>query len=139
MPTNQIYKPNRNLSKVREVGVDVPQGSPVLIDDRPGVTDGLSGGSTRTDDRIAGVSVTYANQGNVGFEEGEALVHRDGTFEFPVDGVDEDTDVDTDVFLTSAGALTLTSAGNTYFGKVDYPTDYERKVGRAPVQIGVSQ
>lgn len=139
MPTNQIYKPNRNLSKVRTVGTDVAPGTPVLVDGRPGVTDGLSGGSTQVDDRFPGIEVTYENRGNVGYESGEALVHRDGTFELDVDGVTTATPVDTKVYIDSSGDLSLTSAGNDFFGLVDYPTGYARKTGRAPVQIGVSQ
>lgn len=136
MPTNQIYKPNRNLSKVREVGPDVRQGTPVLVDGRPGVTDADSGGSKREDNSYTGVSITHPS-GGAGYDEGLALVHRDGTFEFPVVGVDEETPVDTNVYFDD-GDLSLDDSG-TYFGKIDYPTGYVRKAGRAPVQIGVAE
>lgn len=137
MPTNQIYKPNRNLSKVRDVGGAVAQGTPLIVDGRPGVTDSDSGGSTRTE-VIGGTTIEFPS-GGVGLDEDFAVVHFDGTFEFEVTGATTSTDSGVPVYLTSAGALTLTEGSNTYFGVTDYPTGYAKVAGRAPVQIGVAE
>lgn len=138
MPTNQVYKPNRNLSKYREVGPDVRQGTAVLIDGRPGVTDADSGGSSRTDTLVTDVTITYPS-GGAGYEEDHALVHFDGTFEFEVEGVTASTDSGVKVYIKTDGGLTTTEGTNTFFGVTDYPKGYAKVAGRAPVQIGVSE
>src|SRR5690606_5170590 len=104
-----------------------------------------SGGSSTTQAGGPGAitSITFDNAG-VGYREDCAVVAFDGTWLFEVSGVDDGetvpdsaagTNRGTDVYLTSAGALTLTSAGNTFFGKVD---DGNIVDGVAPVQIGVT-
>lgn len=133
MPTNQIYKPNRNNSKIREVGHNVPAGTPVLIDGRPGVTDAASSQSEATE-TFPGFSITYPTVG-VGYPEEHALVHFDGTFELDIDGVTTSTAQGAEVHY-DGGDLNVNGTGD-FFGLIDYPTDYVKKDDRAPVQIGV--
>lgn len=73
------------------------------------------------------------------FATGAAL---DGTWEF-IDVVSAGTTPaptttaqSTPVFITGAGALTLTASGNTCVGVVDYTASYVKAAGKLPVAIG---
>lgn len=138
MALNKIYASTERLHREREVGADVQPGTPVLVEGRPAVTLTASGGSSVTDttnlpDGL--VSVTYEN-GGIGNLEDYATVAFDGTFQFEVTGALTTTESDVEVFITSAGALTLTEGSNEHFGWTDYPRDYTKVAGVAPVRIG---
>ena len=92
------------------------------------VTSGLPGGID---------SVTY-NNGGVGnsADPASATFAFDGTFEFPVTGATTSTANEAAVYITSAGALTLTEGSNVLYGVIDYPVGYRREAGRAAVKIG---
>ena len=73
----------------------------------------------------------------VGNLPAEATVAYDGTWEFSsITGVTTSTGQDVAVYITSGGVLTLTSSGNTLYGYTDYPRDYVKAAGIAPVRIG---
>lgn len=146
MATNMFKKYTESLVRKLEVGDDVLGGTPIIINNRPGVTLADSGGSSRTKTtNLPGniTSVTYDSQGAT-FGPGEATVAFDGTWLFPVTGVTDGdtvpdsaagTDEGTSVYLDPLdGSLTLTSTGNTFYGKIDAGAIVN---GVAPVQIGV--
>ena len=60
-----------------------------------------------------------------------------GTWEFEgVAGATASTVQGAPVYVTSEGALTTTSSGNTQVGVVNYPGTYEKAAGVLPVKIG---
>lgn len=144
-----VYKYDERKTRVRTLANTVNENTPVLdpTDSRPAVTITRSGDATTTitsaDVPLGGgvTSITYKN-GGVGLEGKEVTLAYDGTFEF--DGVvssgttpaPTSTPNGTAVFITSAGALTLASSGNTAYGHVDYPLDYFKVAGVLPIRIG---
>lgn len=145
MSVNKVFNgtPAKNrVHKVSDISVPASQttiqpGVPCIVAGRPAVSLTASGNGTKTiANPVPGVtSLTYAN-GGAGLEADEASFAHDGTYEFAVTGATTSTADGTAVYITSAGALTLTSTSNTAFGKVDLPKDYRKKAGRAPVAIG---
>lgn len=136
--------------RVRTLGATVEAGTPLLdpVDSRPAVALTNSGDATKTitsaDIPMGGgvTSLTYDN-GGVGLTGKETTLAFDGTWEFsgvvssgttpaPTSTADR-----TQVYITSGGALTLASSGNTAYGRVDYPIDYTKRAGYLPVQIGL--
>jgi hypothetical protein len=136
--------------RVRTLAATTLAGAPLLdpLDARPAVALSNSGDATATITSAVipmggGVSaLTYAN-GGVGLTGKQTLLAYDGTYEFagvvstgstpiPVSTADR-----VQVFITSAGALTLVPTGNTAYGRIDYPIDYLRRAGIVPVQIGL--
>ena len=80
-------------------------------------------------------SITYKN-GGVGNLAGAASFAFDGAFDLPVTGAGTSTKKGVKVYITTAGALTLTEGTNTLFGFTDYPRDFAKVAGRAVVRIG---
>lgn len=116
MALNMTHKFTK--SEVWPVGTGVAPGTAVLSStDQPGVTITGSGDYEKTE-VIGLTSVTYP-AGGVGLAAEDATVAVDGAFRFPVAGASDATAVNTLVYITGAGALTLTAEGNTLFGKVD--------------------
>jgi hypothetical protein len=89
-----------------------------------------------------GASNWKADRGSGASLERAFGVALDGTWEFT--GVVSTgttpapitTGQSTPVYVTSAGALTLESTGNTKVGRVNYPATYKRAAGKLPVKIG---
>lgn len=139
MTLNQIYAPTFGKNRPRKVASGVVAGTPLLSGGEPAVAITSRGDATKTDS-VAGAaitSVTYKS-GGVGLKSDEASLAFDGTFEFAVAGVTTGTESGVAVYITSGGALNLTASGNTLFGYTDYPSDYRKEAGRAPVRIGIS-
>lgn len=149
MTKNMIYKYDEKKTRVRTLGATVTSGTPLLdpSDSRPAVALTNSGDATKTvttaDIPIGGTvtSITYDN-GGVGLTGKETTLAYDGTWEF-TDVVSSGTTpaptstaIGTQVYITSGGALTLASSGNTAYGRVDYPIDYFKVAGTLPVRIG---
>lgn len=132
---NQIYAGDPRKNRSEAVPADTVAGTPLIIDDRPCVTVTARSDATATETLSDGTTITY-NIGGVGSPSGEASVAYDGTYLFDVTGAATDTDKNVAVYITSAGALTLTDTGNTLFGYTDYPTDFTKEAGKAPVRIG---
>lgn len=138
-----IYKYEEKNTRVRVLAATVEHGTPLLdpADQRPAVALTNSGDATKTvttaDIPIGGgvTSLTFPN-GGVGLVGKETTLAYDGTWEFPVAGVTTGTAQGTKVYITAGGALNLTSSGNTLYGTVDYPIDYFKRAGIAPVLIG---
>lgn len=143
-----IYKYTESQTKVRTLGSTVLEGTPLLdpADDRPAVALTNSGDATKTittaDIPIGGTveTLTYKN-GGVGLIGKETTLAYDGTWEFDVVSTGTtpaptSTAQGDPVYIKSDGGLTLASSGNTIYGHVDYPIDYNKVAGKLPVRIG---
>lgn len=144
MAKNMIFKANtgkeRALAEVTAPATptSILPGVPVLFGTVPAVSLTASPNATRTETLPDGSSITYGI-GGVGNKAGHASFAFDGSWEFAVTGATTSTGNEVPVYMTAAGALTLTagsSPANTPFGRTDYPRDYSKTAGRAVVKIG---
>lgn len=135
MALKMIYRYDGKKARPRPVPAGTQADTPLLIGGRPAVTLTARGDSVITKTLPGGRTLTEPN-GGAGLEPNEASVVFDGTWEFPVAGATTSTGNEVAVYLTSAGALTLTEGTNTAFGFTDYPKDYAKTAGVAPVRIG---
>lgn len=149
MALNKIFASTQELHRDRALSLitspstapsSIQPGVPVIIGARPAVSLTASGNATKV--QSTGLpaditSVTFKN-GGVGNSEDPATASFafDGTFEFAVTGALTSTGSEVAVYITSAGALTLTQGSNVLFGYTDYPKGYRKEAGRAPVKIG---
>ena len=143
MPKNMLFSDNPLNRRVRVLAATVQAGTPLLApdDQRPAVAYTNSGDAVKTitqaDIPMGGgvTTLTYPNPG-VSLIGKETTLSYDGTWEHAVAGVTLSTAQGTLVYITAAGALNLTLTGNTLYGKVDYPTEFYKRAGIAPVMIG---
>lgn len=147
MATNRIFAGNDANNRERPLAsITTPTTAPttiqpgvaVVFPEGPAVSLTASGNATVTQTTNLPpnlTSVTYGN-GGVGNLPGSASFAFDGTFEFAVAGATTSTVSGVQVYITTTGALTLTEGTNTAFGVTDYPRDYAKVAGRAPVRIG---
>lgn len=141
MATNMIYKYDEKQTRVQTLAATVAPGVPLIDpnDARPAVSITASGDYviTETENLPFGwTSVTGIAKGGAGLVGKETTLAYDGTWEFAVTGATTATADGAQVYITSGGALTTTSGGNTAFGRVDYPIDYLKVDGVLPVRIG---
>lgn len=145
MATNLVYRYDKKKTRVRTLAASVPAGTPLLdpADSRPAVSVTASGDYTETvtDNLPYGWgSVTGLAKGGAGLKGKETTLAYDGTWEFKVLTAQDNTANGAQVYITSGGDLTLTAGGNTAYGVVDLPIDYEiREDGSdavVPVRIG---
>lgn len=153
MALNKIFASTQELHRDRalsEIIVPTPTttiqpGVPVLLGGaaataRPAVSLTASGNATKTETSGLPGGITSVTFGNGGAgnssDPASASFAFDGTFEFAVTGATTSTASDAPVYITAAGALTLTAGSNTLYGYTDYPVDYRKEAGRAPVKIG---
>ena len=118
----------------------IQPGTPVILKDGPAVALTASGNGTVTVSGVGNLptgltSITYTN-GGVGNLPTSASFAFDGSWDLPVTGATTTTESQVMVYMTAAGALTLTEGSNFPFGTTDYPRDYAKAAGRAVVQIG---
>lgn len=149
MALNKIFASTQELHRDRALSLitspsvppsSIQPGVPVVVGARPAVSITASGNATKTQasDLPSGItSVTWEN-GGVGNSDNpaHATFAFDGTFEFAVTGATTSTANETAVYITTAGALTLTEGTNVLYGYTDYPVGYRKEDGRAPVKIG---
>lgn len=135
MSNNMIFSDIPSTRRVVPVPVGTRPGTAgVDLSDTPYVTITGRGDSTWTEQKAFGVSVTKTG-GGVGLPADSATVAVTGTFRFPVTGASATTPNTTLVYITSAGALTLTAGSNKKFGKVDFFLG-ERSATETAVKIG---
>lgn len=135
MATNLVYRNTDSKNRVETLAATYAPGAPVVsLGGQPAVTVTGSGDYLKTD-TVAGGTVSFP-AGGVGLEGKQVTLAFDGTWEFTVAGASATTAQGTKVYITSAGALNLTASGNTLFGQVDWPVDYDRTRGVVPVKIG---
>lgn len=141
MATNLVFRYTDAKTRVRTLAAQTAGGTPLLdpADARPAVAITATGGFTKTitDNLPHGWgSVTGVPAGGAGLGTLDATLAYDGTWEFSVTGATTATTQGAQVYITSGGALTTSSSGNTAYGRVDYPLDYLKVAGKLPVRIG---
>lgn len=136
MARNEVFAYTPRYVRERPVPSGTKSGTPVLIGIRPGVTITARADDTTTFTLADGSSRTIPT-GSANQSPGKASIAFDGTWEFTsITGVTTSTADDTAIYITSGGALTTTSTGNTLFGYTDYTPNYTKAAGKAPVRIG---
>ena len=136
MAMNMVYPFSREKSRERQVPSGTQTGAPLLINARPCVTLTARGDSTNTKTLADGTTITR-NIGGAGNLFDSASVAYDGTWEFAIAGIPTNTAQDVAVYITAGNVLTLSLTGNTLYGYTDYPRDYTKTVGIAPVRIAL--
>lgn len=125
MALNVIFSDIESERRVEVVGNNVAPGSPRRLSGRSVVTLTGSGdwtnGLTSTGNTVINklLDVGVAN-GGIGLRADEATVTPTGTYAFDVTGASVATARGTLVYITAGNVLTLTSSGNTLFGKVEF-------------------
>ena len=135
MAMNMVFPFTRDRGRERQVPSGTLSGAPLLINTRPCVALTARGDSTNTKVLADGTTITR-NVGGAGNLFDSASVAYDGTWEFAIAGIPTNTAQDTAVYITAGNVLSLSLTGNTLFGYTDYPRDYVKTVGIAPVRIG---
>lgn len=137
MALNRIYAENERNNRSRVVPAATKAGDPLLIEDRPAVALTNRGDVPAETISINGAAAKVIMGGGVGNAADAASIAFDGTFLFAVTGATNgDSAQGTAVYITSGGALTLTSSGNTAYGKVDRPIGWSNIAGKLPVRVG---
>ena len=140
MATNLVYRNTDAKNRVETLAATHAPGKAVISKaGLPAVTVTGSGDYT-TSEVIPGVgTLSGIASGGVGLTGKQVTLAFDGTWEFDEDditGVTTATAQGTAIYITSALALTNGSTGNTLFGYVDFPPDYDTTRGMVPVKIG---
>ena len=138
MATNLVYRNTDSKNRVETLAATHAPGTPVLsLASKPAVTVTGSGDYT-TSEVFPGVgTLSGIPAGGVGLVGKQVTLAFDGTWEFTgITGITTATAQGTAVYITAGLALTGTSSGNTLFGYVDYPPDFDKTRGPVPVRIG---
>lgn len=140
MAKNLVYRNDNKKNRVEVLSATYAPGVPVVsLSGAPAVTITGSGDYTKSE-VIQGVgTLSGIPAGGVGLEGKEVTLAFDGTWEFltsSVAGASASTANGTKVYITSGNALTTTASGNTLYGTVDRPKDYDNTRGYTPVKIG---
>lgn len=125
MALNVILSDIESERRSITVPTNTPPGTPVIFGGRPMVTitgsDGYTNGLTTTGNAVIDELLEVGEpNGGVGLQSLEATASPTGTYAFPVTGATDQTAKGTIVYITSAGALTLTAGSNTKFGIVEF-------------------
>ena len=139
MATNLVYRNTDSQNRVETLGATYQAGVPVLsLGGKPAVTVTASGDATISDTTsFPPYTISGIPNGGVGLTGKQVTLAFDGTWEFTgITGVTTSAAQGTVVYITSGGSLTGTASGNTRFGTVDYPVDYDKTRGFVPVKIG---
>ena len=121
MAKNQVFADVESRRFVAHVGTDVAPGTPLLLGTVPVATITGSGDYDGNVVSLTAGSTTIplaGGRGGIGLKNPEATVSPTGAYGWPVTGATEASIVNgvTAVYITSAGALTLTATDNTRFG-----------------------
>ena len=144
MAKNLVYRNTDAYNRVEVLAATYGSGAPVLsLGGKPAVTVTASGDHTRSDaTSFPPFTISGIPDGGVGLVGKEVTLAFDGTWEFvAADFANTDPDPltatqGTIVYITSGNVLTTTSSGNTRYGTLDYPPDYDRTRGLVPVKVG---
>ena len=125
MALNVIFSDIESERRATVVGNDVAPGTPLIVGGRPVVTitgsgDYTNGLTTTGNDVLDEFLNVGVGKGGIGLADNEATVSPTGTYAFDVVGATVNTAKGATVYLTSAGALTLTEGSNTKFGVVEF-------------------
>ena len=121
MAKNQVFADVESRRFVAVVGNDVAPGVPLLLGGVPVATITGSGDydGNAVSITVGSTTTTLAGgRGGIGLKATEATVSPTGAYGWPVTGATAASIVNgvTAVYITSAGALTLTATDNTRFG-----------------------
>lgn len=138
MATNLVYRNTDAKNRVEVLAATHAPGTPVLsLSGAPAVTVTGSGDYTRSETFPGVGTLSGIPAGGVGLEGKEVTLAFDGTWEFTgITGVTTAAAQGTKVYITAGLALTGTASGNTLFGTVDYPPEFDKTRGPVPVKIG---
>lgn len=140
MAKNLVYRNNDLLNRVETLAATHQSGEPVLsLGGNPAVTVTASGDATRSDSTsFPPYTISGIPNGGVGLVGKQVTLAFDGTWEFPtVTGTTATTATQGQVvYITSGGSLTTTASGNTRYGTVDFPVDYDKSRGLIPIKVG---
>ena len=141
MATNLVYRNTDSQNRVETLAATYQAGVPVLsLGGKPAVTVTASGDATISDTTsFPPYTISGIPNGGVGLTGKQVTLAFDGTWEFPassITGITAASAQGTAVFITSGGSLTGTASGNTRFGTVDFPPDYDKTRGMVPIKIG---
>lgn len=140
MAKNLVYRNNDLLNRVETLAATHQSGEPVLsLGGQPAVTVTASGDATRSDSTsFPPYTISGIPNGGVGLVGKQVTLAFDGTWEFPtVTGTTATTATQGQVvYITSGGSLTTTASGNTRYGTVDFPVDYDKSRGLIPIKVG---
>lgn len=140
MATNLVYRNTDSQNRTEVLAATHDSGKPVLSKaGLPAVTVTPSGDHTRSETRSDGIVISNIPNAGAGLVGKEVTLAFDGTWEFPtadITGVTAASAAGTAVYITSANALTNVETGNTLFGYIDLPIDYDRSRGFTPIRIG---
>lgn len=138
MAINQIFKHIEGTNRTRPVPEGTASGDFLIVGGRSAVAITGRGGDDVTE--TIG-SVTIARPVTT-VPTGQATLAYTGTWEHKVTGATTSTASDVNVYLIPGATETLSlTEGSTgiYYGRTDYPVDYVKTAGVAPVLIGVPE
>ena len=136
MAPNLVYRNTDAKNRVEDLGKTLAPGVPVIS--KAGLPANTETGSAdyTVSETVGQYTVSGIPAGGVGLKGQEVTIFFDGTYAHPVAGATGATAQGTKVYITAAGALNLTSSGNTEYGYVDWSPDYDRTSTLTPVRIG---
>lgn len=141
MAINQIFKHIEGTNRTRPVPEGTASGDFLIVGGRPAVAITGRGGDDVTE-TIGSVTVSRPI---TTVPDGQATLAFTGTWEHEVTGATTSTASDVNVYLVPGtggdpDTLSLTEgATGVYYGRTDYPIDYVKTAGIAPVLIGVPE
>lgn len=137
MALNLVYRNTDSQNRVEDLGKTLAPGAPAISKAGLPVVAVTGSADYVVSEVIPGLgTLSGIPRGGVGLRGQEVTLAFDGTWEFEVTGATATTAQGTEVYITAAGALTLTAGSNTAYGYVDWSTDYDRTRGLTPVRIG---
>jgi hypothetical protein len=119
MALNIVIAPSPDKIREYPVPATTVAGTPLIVAGKPAVT--LTARGDVTGSVSTGSGTLTRPIGGIGNKSDSATVAFDGVALFPVVGATSATVKGTAVYITSAGALTLTEATNTPYGVVYDP------------------
>jgi hypothetical protein len=143
--TQEVFYHTDALVETWDLGAATPALTLVSKNGRFGVSlTNTAGITTKRTKTLGPYEISAPTFAGVGNEQATAIgdhaagVAVDGTWEFEgITGVTTSTTQSTPVYVTGAGALTLTATGSTKVGEINFPATYAKAAGVAPVKIGV--
>ena len=136
MATNKIFEEDARTNRALVVPSGTKSGDFLIVGGVPCVAITDRGDAQRTFD-LGPIGEITVPSGGASLASNQATVATTGTWELPVVGAGNSTGQGVEVFWDDTKKeLTLTGTGNTAVGVTDYPIDYARTDGIAPVRIG---
>lgn len=141
MATNLVYRNTDSRNRVETLAATHAPGAAVLSgDSSPAVTVTGSGDYTISDTTYGDITISGISAGGVGLTGKEVTLAFDGTWEWDEDDITGYVAASVAqgaiVYITSGLVLTNSASGNTRYGTVDFPKDYDKTRGYIPIKVG---